>query len=50
MWPEMVTIGSCQWGQEVRRMVLVALMEGTSFEGFIELVATENEFLVSFFL
>lgn len=30
-------------------MVLFAVMEGTSFEGLLELLATENDFLVPFF-
>lgn len=49
MWGEMVGIGSCYWGEEVRGMVLVALIEGTSSERLVELLATENDFLVPFF-
>lgn len=46
MWPEMVAIGEKK--SEGRGMVLVALMEGRSFEGFVELVATEDDFLLIF--
>lgn len=46
----MVGIGSCQWGEEVRGMVVVALMEGTSFEGLVKLLAIEKDFFGAIFL
>lgn len=50
VWAGMVGIGSCQWGEEVREMVVVALMEGTSFEGLVELLAIEKDFFGAIFL
>lgn len=44
-WKEGLVSG----GQGVRGVVLVALMEGKSSEGLVELLATENNFLVPFF-
>lgn len=44
-WQEGLVSG----GEEVREMVLVALMEGTSSEGLVELLATEDNFPAPFF-